>query len=140
MRLNLENDYAYRIIFKFAKSPSGTKFRSKDLSEELCIPERFTYRILRKLLMAGLIDSIRGPKGGYVLAKKPENITLYDVYSSISGEMVINNCLEDNYCEAVGGVCEIHHELAKIQVNIIKNFKNVNFQDILDKRNVKMSI
>lgn len=140
MRLNLENDYAYRIIFKFVKTPKGTKLRSKDLSDELCIPERFTYRILRKLLLSGLIDSVRGPKGGYVLAKAAKDISLYDVYSSISGEMVINNCIADNYCEAVGGVCEIHHELFRIQTDIINNFKSVTFQDIIDKNDLKISL
>ncbi|NLW43090.1 MAG: Rrf2 family transcriptional regulator [Tissierellia bacterium] len=134
MRLNLENDYAYRIILKFAKSPEGTKFRSKDLSDELLIPERFTYRILRKLLTSGLIDSIRGPRGGYVLAKEPKEITLYDVYSSISGDMVINQCLLGDYCDAANGLCEIHFELEKIQNELINKFNSVNFEDLINKK------
>ena len=134
MRLNLENDYAYRIILKFAKSPEGTKFRSMDLSDELLIPERFTYRILRKLLISGLIDSIRGPRGGYVLAKTPKEITLYDVYVSISGEMVINQCLLGDYCDAANGLCEVHYELERIQDDIVSNFNSVTFEDLINKK------
>lgn len=136
MKLNLENDYAYRIILKFTSSPEGKKFRSKDLSDELFIPERFTYRILRKLLMAGLIDSVRGPRGGYVLALDPSDITLYDVYKSISGDMIINNCIEDHgSCEFSPdvGSCVMHKELRRIQEVIIDEFKSVNFSDILEK-------
>ena len=133
MRLNLENDYAYRIVLKFSKSPLGTKYRSQDLSEALKIPERFTYRILRKLMTYGLINSIRGPFGGYVLAKKPENITLYDVYKAISGDIVINMCLRDGYCDAVEGDCEVHATLMGIQKDIIHSFESVNFKDIVSR-------
>lgn len=135
MRLNLENDYAYRIILKFAKQPKDTKIRSKELSEELLIPERFTYRILRKLLLSGLLKSIRGPKGGYILAKSPEEISLYDVFTSISGEMTINACLNGVHCDVANGYCEVHYELQKIQEETIKKFESINFKDILDKNN-----
>lgn len=135
MRLNLENDYAYRIILKFTTSPEGKKFRSKDLSKELFIPERFTYRILRKLLLSGLIDSVRGPRGGYVLAKDPEDITLYDVYESISGEMIINYCLDEKTCEFAkdSSNCIMHKEMKKIQDVLVNEFKSVNFGDLLEK-------
>ena len=135
MRLNLENDYAYRIILKFTTSPEGKKFRSKDLSEELFIPERFTYRILRKLLLSGLIDSVRGPRGGYVLAKDPEYITLYDVYESISGEMIINYCLDEKTCEFAkdSSTCIMQKEMKKIQDVLVNEFKSVNFGDLLEK-------
>lgn len=133
MRLNLENDYAYRIILAFSKEPEGTKIRSKDLSEKLEIPERFTYRILRKLMFAGLVDSIRGPQGGYVLDKDPKDITLYDVYVAISGELIINPCLRDGVCDFVDGHCEIHNELEEIQDNLVKQFKELNFEDIVNK-------
>lgn len=133
MKLNLENDYAYRIILAFARQPEGTKIRSKDLSDNYEIPERFTYRILRKLMFAGLVDSIRGPQGGYVLSKDPKDITLYDVYKAISGELLINSCLRDGVCEFQDGKCEIHNELTGIQNTIVSEFKSVNFQDIVDK-------
>lgn len=135
MRLNLENDYAYRIILKFTTSPEGKKFRSKDLSDELVIPERFTYRILRKLLLSGLIDSVRGPKGGYVLAKAPQDITLYDVYTAISGEMIISHCLEEQKCGYLkdSKTCVVHEEIKRIQEILINEFKNVDFGELTEK-------
>lgn len=137
MKLNLENDYAYRIILKLTQSPEGKKFRSKDLSDELVIPGRFTYRILRKLLMAGLVDSVRGPKGGYVLAMDPSDITLYDVYKAISGDLEINNCLKDDgVCEYLGNQsvnCIMHKELCRIQEVLVDEFKAVTFGDLLEK-------
>ncbi|MDO5028736.1 MAG: Rrf2 family transcriptional regulator [Bacillota bacterium] len=136
MRLNLENDYGFRIIYAFCTEDEGVIMTSAQLSQNLLIPERFTYRILRKLIQAGLIDSIRGPKGGYVLAKKPSQITLYDVYKAISGDLVINACVVDGVCEAGCrfGNCAVHNSLYNIQGVIEKEFKNVIFSDLIEKQ------
>lgn len=134
MRLTLENDYAYRIILKFSSCPAGTKLVATELSEELSIPERFTYRILRKLMLEGLLDSIRGAHGGYVLAKPPEEISLYDVYKTISGEILINTCLlNPEACAATPGYCAVHNELFSIQSEIQRLFQSVNFKDLAEK-------
>lgn len=134
MKLNLENDYGFRIIYAFCMVPQGEILTSADLSKQLLIPERFTYRILRKLLKAGLIDSIRGPKGGYVLAKRPEEISLYDVYEAISGDLIINACVAEGLCE-VGcnmGTCAVHNSLCNIQNTLEEEFKNVVFSDLVE--------
>lgn len=133
MRLNLENDYAFRIILAFCNSPRGEKFRSADLSKNLHIPERFTYRILRKLLLSGIIESIRGPRGGYILTKEPDEITLYDAYTAISGELKINACIGEEICDTMSEACAMHSELMRIQTLIKKEFESVTFGEILDK-------
>lgn len=134
MRLTLENDYAYRIILKFSSIPSGSKLVATELSEELSIPERFTYRILRKLMLSGLLDSIRGAHGGYVLAKNPKDITLYDVYKAISGEILINTCLiNPEACDATPGYCAVHNELFTIQSEIQRLFSSVSFEELAER-------
>ncbi len=134
MRLTLENDYANRIILKFSSSPPGTKLVATELSEKLSIPERFTYRILRKLMLDGILSSIRGAHGGYVLAKDPADLTLYDVYKSIAGDILINTCLiNPEACEATPGYCSVHNELFIIQSEIKRLFESVSFKDLADK-------
>jgi Rrf2 family protein len=52
------------------------------------MPERFLLQILRSLVTNGLIKSIRGVDGGYVLAKTPKQISLLDVYESFDAPIV----------------------------------------------------
>lgn len=134
MKINLENDYANRIIYQFAKSPEGTKLRSKDLAEELHIPTRFTYRILRKLMTAGILESVRGSKGGYKLAKDPSQIDLLDVYNAISEKLEITCC--DHGCECIGTdneLCPLHKELCRINKLIKTEFDKVDFKQLIEK-------
>lgn len=49
-------------------------------------------KVMLTLTKMGLVKSMRGPSGGFVLAKKPEEITLLDVYEAIEGKIYINKC------------------------------------------------
>ncbi len=49
-------------------------------------------KVMLTLSKMGLVKSLRGPSGGFVLAKKPEQITLLQVYESIEGKIAISEC------------------------------------------------
>ena len=66
------------------------QIEAKAIAEKNDIPYRFTLKILRKIVQAGIIKSYRGVNGGYVLNKKPSEITLKDVIETIDGKIAIN--------------------------------------------------
>lgn len=132
MRLNLENDYAFRIIYKFSTLPAGTKLRSKTLSDDLEIPERFTYRILRKLMLEGIVASERGANGGYVLNIPPDKLTMYDVYKAISGDIEITRCYHGKPCDFNDGECKVRNRLVDIQNNMIEQMEATTFKDLIE--------
>jgi Rrf2 family protein len=49
-------------------------------------------KVMLNLAKMGLVKSMRGPSGGFILARKPEEITLLEVYEAIEGKIHINNC------------------------------------------------
>ncbi len=61
-----------------AKS-TDTPLRNRDIAERCQIPERYLSAVLRAQVQAGLVDSQRGRKGGYVLTRKPAEIPVGDV-------------------------------------------------------------
>ncbi len=95
MRITQEADYALRISAYLAQAdmPIG----APHLSEELGIPLSFTSKILRKLLLAGLVQSTRGVGGGFSLAKEAKEVTLRQVIEAIDGAVAIRHCLDEGH-------------------------------------------
>ena len=75
LKITQECDYAIRIVLMLAKLGSGKRVDAASIAETQSIPQRFTVKILRKLVQSGLVTSFKGAKGGYQLGKKAETIT-----------------------------------------------------------------
>lgn len=96
MHITLETDYAIRIVECLARC--GCKMDAADISERTDVPQRFSLKILRKLVHCGIIKSYKGVQGGYELAKPPENITLRTVVEAVEGPYHFSRCLSEDYC------------------------------------------
>ena len=79
MRLSTKSRYGVRAIFDIAYHSRGLPTQIKEISRRQGVTPRYLEQIFQKLKRAGIVKSIRGPKGGYYLARKPENIAVSDV-------------------------------------------------------------
>ncbi|MDI3473243.1 MAG: hypothetical protein PWQ48_1524 [Thermotogaceae bacterium] len=77
MIINKEIRYALRIILRLAIE--NRLMSSKKLSESECIPHRFTLKILHYLKKYGLVQSVPGKKGGYILSRQANSITFLEI-------------------------------------------------------------
>ncbi len=68
-------------------------FSTREIATSLSVSEAHLAKVMQRLGKVGLVRSVRGPKGGFVLGKKPEEITLLEVYESIDGPLGRSNCL-----------------------------------------------
>ncbi len=99
MKITREIDYALRIMDFLAKknNPLTSKgINAPAISDKTNVQVKFALKILRKLKIAGLVDSFKGSCGGYSLAKKPSEIKLLDIIEAIDGPVLINNCLDES--------------------------------------------
>ncbi len=64
----------------------------KEISGAIGCSEAHLVKVLQRLVRAGFLYSIRGPKGGFGMAKAPEEISLLDIYQVIEGPMRIDGC------------------------------------------------
>jgi len=136
LRITQEADYAIRIIYIL--STSGTKCDAKTISDIVKVPVRFTLKILRKLLQCGLVSSIKGAGGGYILKKQPSEISLKDVIEAVNGPIQISKCLCDEHlCTRVydkKDECSFHKVFVDINEKLNEDFESVTFDQLIKEK------
>lgn len=95
MTLTLEADYAVRMVYFLAAA--GRRMGARAVAEETGVPPRFTLKILRELVGAGLIRSFKGKRGGYELARPADTITLRQIIETVEGDLAFCRCLGDGF-------------------------------------------
>lgn len=97
MQINVTTDYAIRAVSYLAVKNSITP--SSEVASRMGIPKSYILKITNKLQAAGIVERIVGARGGFMLAKNPEKINLYEIIKIMEPTMKINRCLEeDEYC------------------------------------------
>ena len=78
-------EYAIRALAYLARRPNQTSAQSVEIAREEKLPAPVLGKILQELVRKGLLESRRGPGGGFRLARRAELITLRDVVAAIDG-------------------------------------------------------
>lgn len=133
MHITLESDYAVRIVACLANE--GKRLDAKKIADTTCVTLRFSLKILRKLVSAGIIKSFKGTLGGYELSKKPEEITLKDVIEAVEGTYMLSRCLNDNYpcTRGASGNCPYQDAFREISEVVNSKLEEFNFQMFMTK-------
>ena len=131
MFITLETDYAVRMVYLLAKE--NRRLGATEISEGTEVTQRFTLKILRKLVAGGVVKSFKGVSGGYELAKKPCEITLKDVVEIIEGPIMLSRCLGSDYvCNRYEhSKCYFNHKFDSISKIVADELEKTTFADAL---------
>lgn len=134
MHITLESDYAVRIVACLATE--AKRLDAKTIAEKTCVTLRFSLKILRKLVTAGIIKSFKGTFGGYELSKAPEEITLKDVIEAVEGTYMLSRCLDDNYLctRGASGKCPYQNAFSEISRVVDIKLSEYNFKMFIEKK------
>lgn len=88
MRISSKGDYGLRALFDLAQRYGEGPIQSDDIATRQGIPVNYLNQLLITMRRAGLIESLRGPQGGHMLARSPETITLRDVLNALEGPLL----------------------------------------------------
>jgi Rrf2 family protein len=91
-----KSQYALRALFELAIRADSGPTRIEDVAKAQAIPQRFLEVVLNELKHAGLVEARRGPRGGYLLARSPRDITVAVVVECCQGKFTPVDCLGDS--------------------------------------------
>ena len=131
LKLSKKTDYALMAIQYMASKGTDRVVNTKEIAEEYKIPVELLAKVLQKLGKKGLIASQNGPKGGYVLAKAPEAISVLSVIQAIEGHVGITECYhtEDSQCMQMAH-CNIRNPIRNIQNSIYGLLDSMSIEDM----------
>lgn len=93
MRISKKTDYALRALFTLVDHYGNGPIPIRELARRNDVPKRFLEQIMLDLKAQGWVKSLAGIRGGYVLAKKPEKITMGEVVRHFDGILAPIGCV-----------------------------------------------
>jgi Rrf2 family transcriptional regulator, cysteine metabolism repressor len=134
MKLSTKGRYGVKAMVDLAIHYGGEPVSIKSISERQGISEYYLEQLFSPLRKSGLINSIRGAQGGYVLSAIPKAITVAEIMEVLEGPIEISSCLDEKSCNNVD-CCATRLLWAKIKDSIDSVTKSTTLQDILDDYN-----
>jgi Rrf2 family protein len=95
MRLSTRARYGLRAILQLAQSFDKGPVLTRTIAQDQDISVKYLHALLTTLKDAGLVRSVRGPSGGYTLARRPSKIRVSEVVRALEGSLSLIECVED---------------------------------------------
>lgn len=140
MKLSTRTRYGLRAIIELAEHNGAAPLQTKVIAASQDISVKYLEQLMTILRSAGFVRSIRGSKGGYMLAKSPNQIRLSEVFDCLEGHVTTVECVEDrSFCERSEN-CVAMQVWAQVQQAINNVLQSITLQDLVDRaKNKKLS-
>lgn len=126
MKLSTRSRYGVKLLLELALGENLTPITIKSIAEKHKISEKYLSKLIITLKGAGIVKAIRGMNGGYILAKRPSEIKMYDVVKVLEGDIIITEkIISENYCP----VENMWQELNEVINNYLSN---ITLNDLLE--------
>lgn len=109
--ISTKGRYALRIMLDLAAQPAGEAIKLKDIAQRQQISVKYLEQIIAVLNKAGMVRSIRGPQGGYMLNRAPAEYTVGMILRLTEGDLAPVSCVSASYPG-----CEKHHLCATVEI------------------------
>jgi len=136
--ISMRSKYALKALSVMASIKDKKMFLIADIAEEGNIPKKFLEAILLTLRSQGILNSRKGPGGGYSLAKEPNSITIGNIVRAFEGDLAPVPCLTDtssNACPecADKATCGTRLIMGDVYVAITSILDSVTLADMLQR-------
>ena len=130
MKLSTKSRYAARLMVNLAWNYEKGPVQLNEIARREDISEKYLSQIVITLRGAGLIQSVRGARGGYLLGRKPAEISLADIVEVMEGGLSIVNCLvEESRCDRSES-CITRYVWDKVSLAVRKTLEEITLEEL----------
>jgi Rrf2 family cysteine metabolism transcriptional repressor len=133
IRVSTRGRYALRAMVDLALHANGEPILRQEIAERQNISADYVAQLFRPLHKAGLVEGVKGPGGGYRLARNASEITVNDVIEAVEGPLVVVHCAlpEGDSCDRAKG-CATHLLWTRLSAVLTEFLDSVTLQDLCD--------
>jgi Rrf2 family cysteine metabolism transcriptional repressor len=140
MKLSTRTRYAVRAIIELAQSDNNRPMQLKIIAQRQDISIKYLEQLMAALRSAGFVRSVRGSKGGYVLAKAPNQIKMNEVLRRLEGSVSTVECVENENSCSRSADCAARYLWMQVEQAIEQVLQSISLQDLVDKANVEKKL
>ena len=133
MKLSTRTRYGVRAILELAENYGKGPLHLKAIAEHQEISVKYLEQLMAVLKSAGIVRSVRGPSGGYVLAKSPNEIKVSDCFNCLEGPVITTECVDNNsFCPRTKA-CVARQLWAEVQDAMMTVLRSKTLQNLIDR-------
>ena len=130
MRISSRTRYGVRLMLELALRYGSGYIFLKDIAREQDISEKYLSQIVLTLKARGLIYSVRGAKGGHMLARPPSEITIGDITGALEGDPAIVDCVQNPLVCSRSSSCVVNRFWVGLQKQISDALSGTTLADL----------
>lgn len=131
MKLSTRGRYGTRLMLELTKHYGHGPVSMSRISKNQNIPIKYLEQLVIPLKKANLISSVRGPKGGHMLARSPEKINLWELLQLLESKFTFVDCLKnEDICDNAPN-CPVRPVWGKALSLMMKHFKETSLSDVM---------
>ena len=135
MKLTKKTRYGTRLLLDLAQYQAGGAVQMSEISIRQNISVKYLEQIIRPLKKAKLVKSIRGPKGGHLLAKNPEKITLGDITRLFEDQSELVDCISEPETCPKSDDCVVRLGWQQATIALYKELDSISIANLLKRKN-----
>ncbi len=140
MLFSTATGYALRALA--ALPEDGTYSLAKDLASRLALPGPYLAKILQGLVAAGILESVRGPKGGFRLTRPSHRVTVGEVVTALEGPEALAGCIMGFPACSSDHPCPLHEAWTAVKDQVTSSMTEATIRDLqlMDLRHQKPAV
>ena len=136
MNLTAKSRYAVTAMLDLAGQKKQKPVSLADISRRQDISLSYLEQLFAKLRKNGLVTSIKGPGGGYLLARSANKVSVADIVDSVDENVDVTRCSGKGNCQG-GAVCLTHQLWSEFSEEIRNYLSGINLENLKDREHVK---
>ncbi len=134
MKFSTKTRYGIRAILEIAMNAGENGIYQKEIAQNQDISYKYLDQIINALKVAGLVTKAGGRKSGYVLTRKPSDITIYDIHVAFEPGICVIDCVSLDFSCDREKFCSLKGFWGKLNNQIVEYFKSITIKDLMEEQ------